>query len=365
MADPFNPRFPKPSPEGPFIPPDLDLDEPPISALPMPELASPIIPNTLHSIRAYRYRSSRDAWKHVPNLSTEEVRDLLDEDEAHYSTTLRIVTWNVDFMTEHAEERLIAALRHIERDVLMCNGDAPFEPACICLQEVRTDMLPVILEDQWIRNHFAVTPISVTKWPEHAGYGNVTLVSRALTVVKCEIMHYGQTEMGRAALAVYVMMSEPEPSAANAVVCVVNTHLESLPQGAIARPRQMELASRFLKQPNVRGGVVVGDMNALGPGDSNLPMDCGLRDVWREGSDKDKKGHTWGYQGQNKGPNGIKYPAARLDKILYLPRRAYRMDPLERVGVDVKVKGVEGEPWVSDHYGLATTLRLVTRRNST
>ncbi|KAJ2924859.1 hypothetical protein H1R20_g12228, partial [Candolleomyces eurysporus] len=272
---------------------------------------------------------------------------------------MRIITWNIDFMFDHREERLLSALRYLEYDVLPSKEGEPLEPCVICLQEVHESVIPALLNDEWVKRSFSVTPVTKEKWPEGAAYGNVTLVSKSLRVVKCDILHYGYTEMARAALAVYIMLNEPEPSLEKAVICVVNTHLESLPQGAIARPRQLELAARFLKQVDVRGGVVVGDMNAISPEDAGLALEVGLRDAWRRG-DRDEAGFTWGYQGHN--DRG--HPAARLDKVLYLPRRGYKMDEPERIGKGAKVKGLEVDQWISDHYGLQTVLRMVARRNS-
>jgi len=316
---------------------------------------TPFIPTTLIPLRAYRYRAARDAWKHIQTYSGEEIRDMLDDPDASYPTGVRIITWNIDMQSPNLVERLHAVLRHLEREVLLCaDSQAPFEPCIICLQEVHQDVIPELLADEWVKRNFAITPISSSKWPMSSPYGNVTLVSKDLPLVKAEILHYGNSRMARTALAVYVMLSEPEPSAENAVICIVNTHLESLKIGSTSRPKQMELAARFLKQVEVRGGVVVGDMNPVGPQDEDLPLSVGLRDTWRRGSDA--SGHTWGYQG-NQG-----FPPARFDKILYLPRRGYKMDPPEIIGKGVRT--LEGQ-WASDHYGLESMLRLVTRRNST
>ncbi|EAU85392.2 hypothetical protein CC1G_07086 [Coprinopsis cinerea okayama7 len=329
----------------PFIPPIDTLDQ------------EPVVPNTLYPIKAYRYRSSRQRWKHLVMPTEEQVQALMDDEEKKYPTTLRIITWNVDFTTPDAKTRLKTALRHIEREVLSCKeGDLPFDPCCILLQEVHRDVFCVLLEDEWVRRHFIIAPGSPDKWPEGTAYGNVTLVSRVLTVVRSEILHYGKTYMGRTALAVYILLSEPEPSAEIVTICVVNTHLESLSDGFAYRSAQMELAGMFLQQAEVRGGVVAGDMNAISPEDHTLHMGAGLKDAWRKGNE-DEGGFTWGYQEHNP----TQYPPGRLDKILYLPRRGYKMDPPERVGVGVKTE--EGT-WVSDHYGLDSTLRLVARRNS-
>lgn len=380
-------EYPPTVEEPPFIPPGIDLDDD-VYTVSSPtddssDNTSPTEnwqrhhqhppyypdhgPSHLYTIRPYRYRSSRGSWKHATTPTRDEVQDMLDDPDAREPSSVRIVTWNVDFQSAHAKQRLTAALRHIEEKVLECRGNAgaPPEPTVICLQEVHKDALPVLLHDTWVKKHFLLTPISTSKWPEGAWYGNVTLVSKDLTVVRCEIMHFSPSEMQRTALATYVMLSEPEPSGISAVVCVVNTHLESLPPGSPARNKQLGLCSRFLKQSEVRGGVVVGDMNAICPEDIELEKTCDLRDAVKGPEAKmSPDQHTWGYHGQNMSPEGKKYPCGRLDKVFYLPTRGYRIDPVERIGMGLKLTDKPGEPWVSDHFGLVTTLRLTRRRNS-
>ncbi|TFK28136.1 hypothetical protein FA15DRAFT_584794 [Coprinopsis marcescibilis] len=335
-----------------FIPPmDSDEEEPETQSI------SISMADMLHTIPAYRYRTNRKRWKHLPMYTEDLIQDMMEEEEKKYPTTVRIITWNVDFCTPNVKERLYTALRHIEREVLSCKeGDAPFDPCCILLQEVHAEVFPYLFEDEWVRRHFIITPGSPSKWPENAHYGNVTLVSKLLTVVKTQILHFGLSDMLRTALAVYVLLSEPEPSGEIVMICVVNTHLESLPNGITQRPSQMLMASKFLKQTEVRGGVLAGDMNSIGPEDHNLHLEAQLRDAWRKG-DKEESGFTWGYQEQDPG----RLPPGRLDKILYLPRRGYKLDPPERIGIGLKT---ERGDWVSDHYGLDSTLRLVARRNS-
>jgi len=315
-------------------------------------------PNQLYTIKAYRFRASRGRWKHVPMPSDDEIEDLKEMDHRKHPSAVRIITWNIDFMSANQGERLFAALRHIERDVLRCRGgDGPAAPCVILLQEVHADVFPLISADVWVRRHFQVTPSSSGKWPEGYHYGNVTLVSRDITLVKCQILHYGNSTQGRTALAAYILMREPAPADEIVTMCIVNTHLESLTPGFYKRPGQLRLASAFLKRECVRGGVVAGDMNPTESADGNIDLDLGLRDAWRK-SDKDKSGFTWGLQ--ERAPS--QFPPARFDKMFYLPRRGYKIDHPERIGVGMKT--VDDE-WVSDHYGLDSTLRLVAQRRRT
>ncbi|KAH6913117.1 Endonuclease/exonuclease/phosphatase [Coprinopsis sp. MPI-PUGE-AT-0042] len=339
--------------EGEFIPP-IDFLENLESAMSNDK----VIPNLCHRFRPYRFYSSREKWKHLQTPVDDIIHDMIDNPSKRYPSYLKIITWNIDFVTPQKEERLRAALRHIQW-TLGCKKetDMPEDPVCIMLQEIHRDVFQTILDDEWVRKCFIVAPDSPELWPDDALYGNVTLVSKRLTLVKCQILHFAKTTMQRAALAVYVLLSEPEPSEDVAMICLVNTHLESLPEGFPYRPEQLKLAAGFLKQEDVRGGVVAGDMNAIMPEDANLHADVQLRDAWRRG-DHDEEGFTWGYQETF---NPGRYPHGRLDKVLYLPRRGYKVEAPHRLGAGLKTKSGH---WVSDHYGLETTLRLVARRNS-
>jgi tyrosyl-DNA phosphodiesterase 2 len=97
-------------------------------------------------------------------------------------------------------------------------------------------------------------------------------------------------------------------------------------------------------------------MNAIAKGDRSLARKFGLKDAWRRG-DSDPEGFTWGYQSLEEDQI---YPKARLDKILYTPKRRYKVDEPQRIGVGLKVFVKENEEhWVSDHYGLLTALHMV------
>jgi tyrosyl-DNA phosphodiesterase 2 len=225
------------------------------------------------------------------------------------------------------------------------------------LQEVHSDALPHLLDYGWIRDHFVVTPINHTRWPNESHYGNVTLVSRTLVVVKACILHFGHSSQSRAGVVVDIKLNTPATAAESREVTMrlINTHLESLPDGVHYRPIQLSILASYLKKRDeVQGGVIAGDMNAIGPSEVGFPVDVGLRDAWRK-PDGDESGFTWGYQG------GGDFPAARLDKVLYLPRRGYKVDEPGRIGIDLRAEYTEGgeDIWVSDHYGLVATLRVL------
>lgn len=325
-----------------------------------------IIPWVLVRLRPYRYRESKRAWKHVDTTG-------LEGSPPHGKTipsSIRLITWNIDMASKMERERFRGALRHIREDVLNCKTlDQPPTPGssqgCIIMfQEVKAELFADIQEDTWIRRHFIVLPIDANKWPEDAWYGNVTLVQRGIPIAEAHILHFGLTSMQRTALCVKVKLAHPGTQDTS-VVAFVNTHLESLAEGADARHRQLEMCAFFLKG---RGGVVAGDMNMILNEDEGMERDVGLRDAWKgklkmkasaAGNETgEEAGNTWGYQGQT---HGGKFPPNRLDRIFYSPGTGFKIDEPKRIGVGVVIR--EG-PWVSDHYGLETTLSLLKPRSN-
>ena len=346
-------------PNVPFIPPEFDssieiTDSTNDSSNGDNVVISQSTQTLLLKLKPYRFRPSKNAWKHMVTFGLRN--DIPPEEKRPPCSQVRIITWNIDFVTPHPEERLTACLSHLQ-EVLQCKaGEAP-EPCCILLQEVLDTVIPHLLRNTWVRQWFAVSPHSSIKWPKGARYGNVTLVSRSLTIAECHILHYGFTKMERTALCVKIRLNYPAPSRETAIICVVNTHLESLTDGVVWRPHQLDMCSRLLRLRGVTGGVVAGDMNAIRPEDEGIEKEVGLRDAWRKGAAE--TGKTWGYQGQNE----KRYPCGRLDKVFYLPGRGYKVDEPRRIGVGVKTGGSSsGEAlWASDHYGLECTLRMMKR----
>ncbi|KAJ7170696.1 Endonuclease/exonuclease/phosphatase [Mycena crocata] len=309
---------------------------------------SPVVPNPLQQLRMCRWRESRNRWHRVSSD-----RDIGEDEEL--PSTIDLVSWNVSYDTPMVRERMESVLRHLETVVFKCrDGEAP-EPCIVMLQEVHSpNGLDVILKDEWVREHFFVAPVDTNKWPDRTQYGNVTLVERSIAVVDAHILEFGLSCMQRTGVMVDVRLGSPNQEH-DVILRVINTHLESLSGGNDVRPEQLRLLSKFLKGPGVRGGIIGGDMNPIGPKDASAPASLGLRDAWRKG-DKDERGFTWGEQPRNE------YPAARFDKILYLPRRGYRVDEPKRIGVGLKIHSERlprGSGWTSDHCGLYTKIHVL------
>jgi len=246
--------------------------------------------------------------------------------------SLTLVTWNVDFVSPYANERLTAALDYIRFYVFPeYRGEQP--PPCLILP--------------WVRAYFMVVPGSTAEgWPQDAAYGTATLVARSALLAGSSCFHFGESRMWRNALATDVLLGGAEPRAR--VLRVVNTHLESLPQGTNGRVAQMGAIAGLLKEAGTFGGIVGGDMNAIAPSDETLAEDNGLSDAWEQRRDRAEDGATWGYQPVER------FPPGRLDKILYTKNEELEIKDVRRIAIGLKMPLAGGAwVWVSDHYGLA------------
>ncbi|KAI6039904.1 Endonuclease/exonuclease/phosphatase [Pisolithus marmoratus] len=304
--------------------------------------------DTPRPLRAGRYSERERRWVQTSHCAR-GVREPLP-------SCLRLVSWNVDSQTKDPKKRLIAALVHLQREVFRCQTPAARpEPCCILLQEVSVGAFTMILTNDWVQRCFLVVPTSTDKWPAGARYGTVTLVSRTVPLSNAFTIDFGNSSMWRNAIFVDLKLNVPAlphtPRLSDGIVTVriANTHLESLPMGEAARPMQLQLISEMLQEYDLRGGVVAGDMNAIGASDMTIVEDVGLIDAWERGDD-DEEGFTWGYQPREQ------YPPARLDKVLFTTRGGLEVDEPKRFAVGART---DYGDWISDHFGLMTTLQVV------
>jgi len=317
-------------------------------------------PSPSYILKMYRFRPRRGDWKHISSRGPSNADD--DPMVKSLPSSMRIITWNVDIIEDVWQDRINGILRHLQEIIdshdergrsLGYRGDA----VVVLFQEITPMMFDLIRTDEWVRRTFAMVPLREDRWPRQACCGNVTLVSRDLEVVKAQIVHFRTTDAQRTGLLVYVQLSATGKIEDKRTICIANTHLESFPSGERKRARQLEALAQLLKlDDNIEGGLIAGDMNPVGKMDCFLACNLGLDDAWQRG-DSDPEGFTWGYQSSDEDK---KYPPARLDKILYVPKRRYSVDEPQRIGVGLKVAAAEQEQyWVSGHYGLLTSLHMV------
>ncbi|KAF8159426.1 Endonuclease/exonuclease/phosphatase [Crassisporium funariophilum] len=331
-----------------------------------PYLAEMEVTSTLdkHVDRIYQLTSFYDpttsVWSPRPGLDQAS-----DGVEPVSISSFSVVTWNVDFMQPRRHMRLQAILSYLQTSIIDLSANAI--PTIILLQEVDETVFKTLLERPFIRDFYEVTDTHC------AAYATVTLIPKSLT--KCVIgvfrTVFPSSLMGRDALYVDFMMSPIlEGSQQDGeIIRVVNTHLESLRgKSDSARIKQLGSIARSLVSVDIYGGLVGGDMNAIGPDDKGLPERLGLVDAWTacppthidneadveaaRVEQREIEGHTWGYQ-----PTSI-YPPRRLDKILLAGH--LKTIGIERIGVGLKVDStVESDcDWASDHYGLFAQIQV-------
>ncbi|OCL03527.1 hypothetical protein AOQ84DRAFT_347588 [Glonium stellatum] len=269
------------------------------------------------------------------------------------SSTIRLITWNIDILADGAEPRMAAALEHLEN--LASSVPSP-QLVVIFLQEMGQSDLVQIQAAEWVRARFLLTDIDSRNW-DSPYCGTTTLVDRRLNIEKVFRVPW-ITKFERDGLFVDTKGAEGR------VVRLCNTHLESLVADPPIRPLQLAAAAKYIHAKNVQAALLAGDLNAIQPFDRTLHIENGLKDAYLElgGEEDSEDGYTWGHQV----PQWMrdKFGCSRMDKILYSGSITVKV--LERIGVGVKV--VEGkrqemrdlgcEEWVTDHYGLMGEFEL-------
>ena len=251
---------------------------------------------------------------------------------------LALFSWNIDFMLPRADERMQAALAHLESRVaplLLSRGAADV----IFIQECVVSDLELLAATPWVREHFYLTDVAASAVGGEGGggsgtwasghYGTVTLVDRRLPVRALFRVHYRQTRMDRDALFVDVGMRQNGSSGASEAgagpvteersIRLCNTHLESLALDPPFRPPQVQVFAAYMHGSSPaddgnkgaaaaaatgtaitapHGAVAAGDFNAIQDFDRTLHADNGLRDAFLElGGREDGPGAaTWGQQ---------------------------------------------------------------------
>lgn len=147
----------------------------------------------ISSRKMFQFNSQKNKWMKATHPT---------ENQPAGPSSIQLLTWNIDFMANNREERLLSALKHIQSSVFSCASDAVAPPpSVVCLQELRYDVVPVLLAHPWVRAHFqATTPASESDshagWPSGARYGSVTLVSRSVPVAATSSLTFCELDDG-------------------------------------------------------------------------------------------------------------------------------------------------------------------------
>ena len=277
---------------------------------------------------------------------------------------ISVLTWNIDFMSSLAQERMSAALGHLEE--LLAKSMPNKLPVVILLQEMLVSDLHLIQNASWVRERFHVTDTDTSYW-ESGYYGTCTLIDKRLSIMGIFRVHYQDTRFERDALFVDVLLGgDGEP---DTIIRVCNTHLESLVANPPLRPLQLAVAAKYMHSEAVYASILGGDLNAIQPFDRNLHTDNDLEDAYlalgnREDADN---GFTWGQQAKRREREA--FGCSRMDKLLFCG--GLKVESLERFGIGVVVEkekdkerlqreGLE-QGWVSDHLGVRADFVLKPR----
>ncbi|KAI1257744.1 hypothetical protein MGN70_000788 [Eutypa lata] len=307
---------------------------------------------------------------------------------------LALFSWNIDFMLPHADERMIAALAHLETLVLpilsspssssSSSSSSPSPTAVVVfLQECVPSDLRILSETPWVRPHFHLSDLDAENWTS-GHYGTAVLVDRRLPVAAAAGLfrvHYAQTRMERDAFFVDVLMGTSDGDNNNnnssdssvikgtkkprrkKLIRLCNTHLESLALDPPLRPAQVKLFAGYMHgggdnaaatttttttttaetggagggERKPHGAVAAGDFNAIQDFDRALHADNGLRDAFLELGGREDTGaaFTWGQQAAT----GLRklYGCSRMDKIYFCG--GLKLLRFERFGADVQLDG--------------------------
>jgi len=276
------------------------------------------------------------------------------------TSTLSLVTWNVDAFTDEHEDRMAGILSAIRNQASL--------PDVLFFQEVSIHALYFLLSDSWIRSNWYSSEADLTHWAFQSFATMILLSKHAFTASSSDTTKYRMGRVwrvefpsmyGRDALCCDVHLPTTDTP-----VRLITVHLDSLAMKPSLRPRQLAIVSGMLHRTG--RGLVAGDFNPVLPEDHGLVAENGLVDAWTE-LRPGEGGYTWGVDG--KAP----FPPSRLDKVAMvglkardieimhpglLPRPSVIPDFTTGTVVPPRSSGPsQGIPW-SDHSGLKCTLEI-------
>jgi tyrosyl-DNA phosphodiesterase 2 len=240
---------------------------------------------------------------------------------------LKILTYNIWFSNYYINERLKKLLLLIEKE----------EPDIICLQEVRKDVLAVLVNKLFKYNYWE------TSLNEEKNYG-IAIFSK-LKKKNTKIYKFKKTNMDR-----HFLIIELEDINGN-IINIATTHLESEfntknIENSI-KYYQFDNLLKFLKKK--KNIILCGDMNISVQEDNYYIIDDVWNDCWiLDGLNKDKK-YTYDCI-ENIYINKKTNYRSRLDRI-YIKENEFKLMSYNLVG-----KGENIIP--SDHFGIIVKIEL-------
>ncbi|EXJ88333.1 hypothetical protein A1O1_05263 [Capronia coronata CBS 617.96] len=276
--------------------------------------------------------------------------------EAISSSKFTIISWNIDFMLPHPDERMRAALKHLDTQV-----NSHSSPSIIMLQEMLQSDLDLIQAQPWVRDEYRMTDIDTKYW-ESGHYGTCTLIPKVWPVSAVFRVHYEPTVMERDGLFVDLDFG------CNRTIRICNTHLESLVADPPKRPHQLAEVAKFMHDLSISGSVLGGDLNAIQDFDRSLHTDNGLQDAYLTlgGKEDSDDGYTWGQMAAVR--QREMFGCSRMDKLIFCGQ--LECEKFERFGLGVEVEekhvkkalvedsGLE-KGYVTDHAGVKAKFSMI------
>lgn len=270
---------------------------------------------------------------------------------------IRLLSWNIDMLVPFGNERMTAALQHLQT---LVTSTPPDIAVVIFLQEMTPSDLNLITSSSWVQTRFNITDTDRSSWLS-LHYGTTTLIDTRLSVASVFRVPF-LSKFDRDGLFIDIALSTSNPSSLSGdlpkVLRLCNVHLESLIANPPVRPHQLSAAAAYLHTPEVVCALLAGDLDAIEPFDRTLHSENDLQDAYLSlgGKEDSDKGYTWGYQVP--APMREKFGCSRMDKILFCGD--VRVKSFEKIGAGVKVaeekreevRKAGEEEWVSDHYGV-------------
>ena len=97
-------------------------------------------------------------------------QEAIKQPSCSHITTIRLLSWNIDFQAQGGPIRMAGALQYLEELITTISAEIP---VMIFLQEMVANDLELIKSASWIRSHFAITDVDPSNWSSPT-YGTTT-----------------------------------------------------------------------------------------------------------------------------------------------------------------------------------------------
>jgi len=272
-----------------------------------------------------KFNRDRDGWEFVYHSEQNIQMDRL--------IFLTFNTWFSDF---HFEERFKAILKILKGS----NADI------IALQEITDRSLQLILQEDWVKNHYYISDFSGSTF---YSYGVIFLSKMPINLL---YLYPLPSIMGRNVLIAEFVVNKQK-------ILIGTTHLESYPISATIRSSQLKEIFQLLNDSN--HSVLMGDFNFCSSWVENSTIDNRYLDFW-EILRPDEPGHT-----EDTDINTMRKNIKQKDKFVRFDRilirstdNMWKPKTINRIGKK-PISPEFPDIFPSDHFGLVGTIEWTKR----